>query len=220
MGFDAVRDGKSLLDEIFRPNAAIEIAFSRDEKDDFCIDAQLLPNADALPIDGGLMSLIPSGSRWDAARGWRAFFGRAISLSTGDYFMVGMEGVVGHPSRGAYPVMKAFGFTPAKPPIDQLVLLEQRLHRTEDTCEVGEYGVLRTGSRSPEEHVGVEAKVIRRAIEAYRSGNRFVFRTLIICESQVPRGPRGSLMATVPSITSAFRKRVKVKLAFCRQISP
>jgi hypothetical protein len=205
---DAVQEGMTLLDEFFGGTSLTRIDFDRTKADSFsaCITPCHIGGEACLSEEEAL-NLAPAGSNWKAAEGWRSFFGHMLQTKVGQWFIVGVEGVVPHEQRGAYPVLRAYAFRFDEKPLKEMQELACRLYEGPSLVG-GCWGVMRTHSKTPGDHRKVEGKIMGLAASSYRDHPTLLFRTLILCPSRLPRKyPLSSLVATVPTIQRTFSLR-------------
>ena len=91
------------LDEAVGAASILRIDFDRDETDSFQIRltgllAERLERKQLFPY-------LPRGTRWAQAVGWRCFLGAPFG-PVDNSFVVGVETVATHPTRGAYPLLR------------------------------------------------------------------------------------------------------------------
>jgi len=212
MTAEAVREGLNLLDQFFGGSAKGQVDFFRDKGDSFSIRILPLCDGDEWHLsEKEALSLIPEGSNWEVAEGWRSFFGHSLQTRSGLLFVIGAEGILPHKDRGAYPVMRAYTFAASKIPVTKMEALANKLSPGCSAC--GSWrGIIKTSSNTPAEHQEVEGTIIRLAAAFYRSRQqpRLLFRTLILCASRLPR-LRSSLVATVPSIERTFSRADRLR---------
>lgn len=209
---DTVTDGFDLIEKYLSRNAVYHIHFDRNETDSYVVDvwpsnsswSNSLTKEQVLP-------LLPSGSHWDAARGWKSFFGLPFSTPAESWVVLGSESVVLHRTRGSYPVFRGLLFPSQAVPERELLEMANDIAPAvkDDIQQKGTYGVIAASSQSQEEHKHVEAWIIRRAVASYRAGVRLLFQTLILSEHQIPARTTtidysDFLAATVPTIREYF----------------
>ena len=222
MSSDAIQEGLDLVRRSLSAAAFHRVVFSRDETDSYqlLIDANkgVSPALSRNEISG----LLPSGSKWLPACGWRSFFGAPFGIRGQEWLMIGVEAVVPHSGRGAYPVLHGYCFPFQQFPEGALLEIAQTVAgRAADCLGAETYGVIESNSREPQDHVGIEGWIIRQAVQAYRARKRLLFRTVILSEGEVPSSHRfrSSLVATVPSIRRTLSLSARTKLFLSRRIS-
>ena len=123
-------------------------------------------------IDVTKLGLLP-GSRWSQAHGWHSYFGIPFRFAERLWMAVGAEAIVSGTNGEAHPAYRAYVFPLTPKPCDQLVTCLQGLAKSIDPAvkSVGRptTGVVIAGSRSPEDHVRVEAWIVLSALSALRS---------------------------------------------------
>jgi hypothetical protein len=99
--------GRAILQEVLE-DVVHTIAFYRNETDSFALD--ILPvDPAAKPLSAScISSVLPKGSRWRSVVGWRCFRCVPLASKAGRFFCVGLEGVIAHAERGAFP--EYYGF--------------------------------------------------------------------------------------------------------------
>ena len=212
MPSNTVTEGLDLIEQFLSHNAAYRLHFDRDETDSYVINVRASEaGQDSLFSKEQVLPLLPVGSHWDAAQGWRSFFGLPFSAHGESWVVLGVEGVVVHKTRGSYPVLHGLFFPSRMVPESELLEMANKIApSTESNTEPKKtYGVIAASSQSQEEHKHVEAWVIRRAVASYRAGVRLLFRTLVLSEDQIPSQTgeidySDFLIATVPAIRERF----------------
>jgi hypothetical protein len=231
----AVAEALALVEAV-APLASHRISFDRDETDSFALTLERLrlPDASAamkaepeLKKDA-LLPLLPRGSQWNPAVGWRSFVVLPFVVPGVCAAAVGVEGIVPHASRGAFPVMRAFLISAEKISVALAELaaslpdagrISESLHRRRF--------IKTSEARSPREHQQWEGAMLRAAAEAWRSGEAKLLRTLMLSEDQAPwsrqwtdtlreltldaDGP-SYLVATVPVIRAQFSPSTRFTL--------
>lgn len=184
--------GYEALDEAVAKQTGYKIDFGRDDTDSYNLNVSSLKDNSSThdqPGNGDLLPLLPRGSAWEAARGWRSFFGVPYRFGENLWIAVGLRVVVGHDRRGAYPTSR-FYLVPFEPE-SVATILDRLLNRLVDQPEAGgtvgpSYGAVRSGAREPGDHRSTELDVLRRARAAYREGIRLLFRTAVLTEDELP----------------------------------
>jgi hypothetical protein len=220
-----VGDALDLVESVIAPSGVMRISLYRDATDDFTIALDSLRDKPVrLPSKLDVMPLLPEGSDW--IEGWRSFFALPFCADdVPDGVVVGAEGMVAHPERGAYPVFRGFLVHHAIVSglldniANSLVAGSRKRH--------GTYGVVNSNVVTPREHIRVEAQLLRFAAASYRDGDHLLLRTLLIAENEIPmdlpstfvgRGvewirrsqvPSKYLVASVASISRHFSDRAE-----------
>jgi len=217
---DTVIYGLNLIEKHLSRKAVCRIHFDRDETDSYIIDVQPITSVySSFPTKEQVLPLLPAGSHWDAARGWRSFFGVPFSTPDESWIVLGCEGVIVHRTRGSYPVFRGFLF-PARaiPERELLEMANEITSATEGHVQrKSTYGIIESSSQSQEKHKQIEAWIIRRAVTSYHAGIRLLFRTLLLSEHQIPSRRTGIdysyfLIATAPAIRERFSWRTRAWL--------
>jgi len=234
-------DGGALLERQCGRYAAYVVSLGRDESDNYAlaIDRKKREGVTVEPSPGELSSLLPVGSHWVQALGWRSFVGMPLVLQGGMWLAVGVEGVGRHAKGGAFARFRAMFL---QWPLD-VPSLEALWKVAEELCPRDEGQLVRyaplgianikTTSTNWEEHRHMEGRIIRRVVNDYGRRKLTLFRTLIICEDEVrrdyrtwrmlkARGGRGGafLTATVDEIrrTFSFRCRKRLSIVHDREV--
>jgi hypothetical protein len=228
-----------LLTEAFSGLAEYKVTFERDKSDSFTLALESLTEdlPDSYELDKtDVLPLLPSGSNWSQAEGWRSFFGIPCRFDENERLAIGLVEVKSHEQRGAYPVSSIFlteindSYLPNV--FDRLV--QQLKGVPGDSKELAPHrGAVRGTASTPDEYLGTELRILRRAREAYAKEERLLFRTAVLTEnnlppfsflnvfneqrdSELPFDYRSSLYGTIPSIyrTFSWSSRLKVMLDF------
>lgn len=220
---------------LIAPDASYIVEFDRDASDSYSIgiETQRPPPRGRDLGKNDVLPLLPLGSRWEPALGWRSFFARPFAWSGQTWWALGIQGVVRHETRGAYPVSKVALFPPQQFPHLGLEELASRLFSGRFPPGPVTYGVLRASSETPAAHARVEAWMLGRAVAAHHARRPLIFRTLVLSEDEVPRLPMLNglvralgmdellemvgaspqiLVATVPSIRKTFSSGARSSL--------
>jgi hypothetical protein len=210
-----------------------QISFERDSDDNYVIQVENRVHGEPVLSREDVLPLIPKGSQWSPACGWRSFFGRVATLRERPFLALGGQRVVRHASRGAYPVLRAALFSiPQTSPntvLGRTAAYNTALSRAVQAIRRSTHqplvaipqdvsGVIATDDANPGQHVDIEASLMEAANTAYQFGKYMEFRTLIMCDSEVQEYRSKSkllssvttgffLLATVPSITRSLSKQ-------------
>lgn len=182
------------------------------------------------------------------AQGWRSFIGIPFWQGNRNWLFLGVAGVVPHATRGAFPLLHGYRHFFEAPPLEGLTALSAALTATSDEYHQhrSSYGVHSADSRSPEEHVEVEAWIVLRASQAYARTEQLMFRTLLLSqedlnnvppfarrygasgaaensavvtgEKPVKIAPKLFLAATAPSIKASFSTAAWARLQVSRVV--
>ena len=222
-----IGDGLALVETI-SAFASHRISFDRDSSDSFAVTVDRLtsgPSGDVRKVD--VLPLLPRGSRWNAAVGWRSFVVQPFELPGICDAAVGVEAVVPHPSRGAFPIMRTF-LMHAESVSPALFQLAGALSAA--VLAVGALGqrelVWSSAARTPPEHQHYEALMLSAIAGAWRRGERRLLRTIVLSDDQAPwtrswpenvralttGGGPPYLVATVPPIREHFSRSTKLAL--------
>jgi hypothetical protein len=219
--------------EALAPLASHSISFDRDQTDSFALTLQRLTRPDGADSlkdvrKDDLLPLLPRGSHWNPAVGWRSFVVLPFDIPGICAAAVGVEGVVPHASRGAFPIMRAF-LMPAKSIPVALSQLAATLPATGGISELLDRRcfIKISDARSPSEHERYEGPMLRAAAEAWRFGEQKLLRTLMLSDDQAPWPRRWTdklremaldsnhssyLVATVPAIRAQFSRSTRLTL--------
>ena len=216
------------VDEWFADGAVSLIKLDRDESDTFNLTIQNLTDSEeTIPTRAVAFELLPPGSKWAQVVGWHSYIGIPFPPKNPHWIALGGETVVEHPTRGAFPVFRAYThqFPLSVKRIELLRKLADSLYSLSDEelqAVNGANGLIRSTSQSPQEHQWIESWIIRYAANLYREQRTlpFLFRTLVLSESQLtgekyphPRITNNPtcMMATVPVIEKTF-SRININL--------
>jgi hypothetical protein len=236
METNVVSEALHMVHNLLSEVAICTVCFRRDQTDSYSIE--LTPEDESLRAGFGkkdAMLVLPKGSRWSPALGWRCFFGIPLQTESGTWLVLGAEGVMADEARGAYPVFHGYVFRFETIPKVQLLSLADSIDRGQGSPTIaGGYGIIESGSLTPVDHRSLEARIIRSSVPSYEQGQHLLFRTLVLSEDQLPpnfllrrflwalytqMGIYYShfLMATVPSISKNFSAGAKIRLALERR---
>lgn len=223
-----VGDGLALVESI-ASFGSHRVSFDRDSSDSFAVTVDRLtsdPGGEVRKDD--LLPLLPRGSRWNAAVGWRSFVVQPFELPGICGAAVGVEAVVPHPSRGAFPIMRAFLMRAesVSPALFQLAGALSAAVLSVGALEQREL-VWSSAARSPQEHQHYEALMLAAVAEAWRRSEPRLLRTIVLSDDQAPwvrwwpdkaralttdGGRPPYLVATVPPIRTHFSRSTKLAL--------
>lgn len=110
MGEEFVERGFDALDSILGPHASHRVELRRDATDSFAVSISTLDPLGDLLSKEDVLPLLPVGSTWQTAIGWRSFYGVPFRRQTKLHLALGAEGILRHATRGAYPIAKVFLF--------------------------------------------------------------------------------------------------------------
>jgi hypothetical protein len=217
---DAIERGVALVETI-APFGCHRITFGRDASDSFSIAVERLkPDGQDVRKDD-LLPLLPRGSGWNGAVGWRSFVVLPFTLGAFSGAAVGVERVVPHLSRGAFPVLRAFLIVAGEVGAALEHLVAEISARPSPVALPNRRGaVWRSDALSPAEHERHEAPLLAATAAAWRRGERTLLRTVLLSDDQAPwrgsRRDRGQsfLIATVPPIRAHFSPSTRLSLAW------
>lgn len=186
------------------------ILFDRDETDSFRIKTEAVDPAVEQFTRAQLMRVLPVGSRWSDAVGWESYLVFPPTLLTPPGLaVIGLEYVVPHETRGAYPI-----FGGAALPVDRVSAALARLATTLDgqgnAYVSATYGVVRSDAQDALGYRGRAAWMLRSAAASFANGRPIHVRTLLLTQDEAP-GPsalfdrgRNLLFGTVPALCARF----------------
>lgn len=217
---ERVHSALDLVEKIASSCAPLQrIDYLRDDTDSYVVKLDPSDTTGRLPtkLDLFQYQLLPSGSQWVV--GWRSFV--ALPFATReihDGVVVGAEGCLPHPTRGAFPVFRGFYLRESQVSNVLEQIASEVAHGGRE--KRGTYGVINSSSATPDEHVPLEALMLRHAAAYYRHNESIVLRTALIAENELPTGmpstflgrslnwfkdaPTLYLVASVPAIRARF----------------
>lgn len=193
MHVEHVETARLMASECLGPMAAASLSLDRDESDSFDLttrvrDTRVMAEAECQTI---LEPLLPVGSSWRHICGWRSIFGSEIRSQGTRRYCVGYEGILPHPSRGAYPVADLYLFASEKDAEKPLASLADRLAAAAPSPDAAPdaivAGFLETTARRPYEHVRNEVAILRRAASAIADRGTATFATIALVPQRLPR---------------------------------
>jgi hypothetical protein len=224
------RDGR--FDDVTKSlayGAQYHLSCVRDEEDNYVIRFKGTEENALLKED--VVPLMPKGSQWRPGLDWRSFFGRFLNVRGRCWLALGGQRIVPHPSRGAYPIFRAYLFPFDHPhstsfygrPVSEVTQALSRAvgvlsaNPTPLTIGRGVSGVIKTENTTPSDHIRLEASIMEAANDAYQFGRHLEFSTLILCDGEFEdlgahhgcgeTGDASFIVGTVPSITRSFSKQ-------------
>lgn len=160
--------------------AEFTFALRRDEKDSYDISIHAGPGycGDLLLKAAQLLELLPSGSNWAPALGWRSIYGMPLYVQEGQYIVIGVEEILRHPTRGAFPVVDINFY-------GELSRATQALDTYFDGKALPQgpnyRGVVSISDL--DDYYAKEPLLIAPALRAWAAGENALFRTLALSES-------------------------------------
>jgi hypothetical protein len=205
-----------------------QLLLDRDESDSYRIRLEALGSSASLDEQLSRSQVLPSlpvGSRWLDAVGWESYVvypSRDLRVRSG-IAIVGLEYIVPHPTRGAYPLFGG-AIVPLPEVPSVLEQIAQSLDPRDAARVTATYGVVRSDSRSPEEHLAKAAWLLRAAASAFAHHHPLLVRTALLTEDEVPKSrtllsPKSVLLGTVPEICARFSPRAKYILWALHRLS-
>jgi hypothetical protein len=225
----AIGEGLALI-ETLAPLASHRLSFDRDAGDSFAVTIDRLQPVAADVRNDDLLPLLPRGSRWNAAVGWRSFVVLPFESPGLHGAVVGVEAVVPHATRGAFPVMHGF-IIRAEDVAPALGRLAAGLSSSGAGLAVGlpeqKWVIWTSDAQSPAEHQRHESWMIAATADAWRRGEPRLLRTVVLSDDQAPwsrswadrlreaasgGARRPYLVATVPPIRAQFLRSTRLAL--------
>lgn len=190
------------------------ILFDRDETDSYRLQLEAVRSDLRQLTRDEVMEALPVGSRWANAIGWESYVVVPIQEVAGeDIVIVGLQFVLPHPRREAYPIFAGVVVPLAKAP-ESLGKISHVLDPEEEK-EAPSYGIVLSKSRSTVEHWPVAAAILRSAALALANGRRVVVRTVVLTEDELRRTRSDRrLLGIVPGIAVRFSLKTKLALFF------
>lgn len=167
-------------------DALYQLTFGRDNTDSFAVTLLRLRDTGPLLLTNeDVTPLLPSGSTWAQALGWRSIFGTPLVLHQQRLVAVGVEHVIVHP-RGATPVVDAYIYRAEEFPSLEVAKFADTLDGGVGFNEVSPtYGILKTKSTIPTQQFPTEARILRHASASYSRGCKLLFATMLLCEDRL-----------------------------------
>ena len=203
-----------LLSEAAGESALHRILFDRDESDSFRLRVEAV-RPESSPISRAeILPALPMGSRWAGAIGWESYVVYCPKARQQELAVVGLEYVLPHETRGAYPVFAGVAL--------QIRDVAAALHAVAMGLDPDEQHlppkrpVHHSEARTPEEHRGPAAGLLRAAAAAFSAGARPLLRTAILSEDEVPpkwmilRG--NTILGIVPVLYERFSPMTRLVL--------
>lgn len=215
-------DRVALLLDATAESAQQQILFDRDETDSYRIRFEEVRAASRQLTRAEVMPALPVGSRWAEAVGWESYVVFPVKdLGAHDAALVGIEYVVPHPSRGAYPVFAGV-VIPIADVASALRAIAEGLDPENTFAVAATYGVVPSDAQSVDQHRHKAAWILRSASAAFDSGAQPLVRTAILTEDEVPSAGTllsGSiLLGTVSPLRSRFSWKARASLRLSSRI--
>ena len=176
------------LDAHAYEHALLKFSVDRDESDsyDLSLSRYALGNSGIASNlqSSDLMNLLPTGTSFRKAVGWRNIFGAQFFCHSSSFAVIGIEQIVPHSSRGAFPRSSIYLYSDLALAAAGLRQLGSQLPMPVKYANKW-YGIYNCNSQTPDAHRAYEASTISCAIHHWTSGTRFLFRTLLIDESSL-----------------------------------
>ncbi len=226
--------GFEILREILGDRAGFQIVFDRNDEDKFSLNVSILTGVNKnidRPPDPDLIDLLPEGSNWSQALGWRSFFGTPYEHEDQLWLALGLVKILKHDHRGAFPRSEIFLVNFESENLGELVHRIGKRVADVDKSEdpVPRHGALVGDAVHPSEHRKLEGQILRGAAYAYEDDSRLLFRTAVLTENEIP-DPRflrffssepsdnsplhftETLYGTIPTIYQEFRWASKLQV--------
>ena len=205
-------------------DASHHVRFDRDGSDSYRIQIEPVAAGAGAVQRSHVMPVLPVGSRWADAVGWESHVVMPARLLPGlGAAIVGLEVVVPHASRGAYPVFAGAVVPEARVPA-VLRRLALALDPDGRPSEAATYGVVESASRSPAEHTRPAASLLRSCARAFEQRERLLTRTLLLTEDEaiqtVSLLGTDFLVATAPGLRDRFSPEARLRLRLRRNPLP
>lgn len=212
------------VDKWFADGAISLTKLDRDESDTFKLTVENLSDLqETIPNRALAFEFLPAGSKWEQVISWHSYIGIPFPTQNPQWIALGSETVIEHPTRGAFPVFRAYThpFPLSENLLERLGKLADSLYSLSDEEQLAvnsRNGLIRTTNASPEDHRWIESWIIHYAAKSYRKPITLpiLFRTLVIAESQLtgekyphPKNgnePPDCMMATVPTLEKSFSR--------------
>ncbi len=214
-------DRISILAHATCESAYQHLRFDRDESDSYRIQLETGAASGRALTRAQVMPALPVGSRWTDAVGWESYVVfPSNELESPDVAIVGIEYVVPHATRNAYPVFAgALVAMDAVPGILRSIakrLVPEGAESPSSPVEAT-YGVVTSKSRSPAEHLPCAAWLLQAAATSFEADDPLLVRTLVLTEDEVPKArhllSRSLLLGTAPPIRSRFSASARAVLS-------
>lgn len=197
----------AILVSAARDYAFQAILFDRDQTDSFRLEFEGLGTASHTLSRQHLLSALPVGSRWAPAVGWSSYVVTPPrALGSTDLALIGLEYVLPHETRGAYPVLGGVVLLAS----DVATVLRAIASSLDPDAGAlpPKRCVYHSEARTPEEHRGPAAALLRAAAAAFAIGKRPLVRTAILSEDEVPAKwmilKQAVFVGTVPGLFREF----------------
>ena len=167
-------------------NAFLRFSINRDETDSYNLELEHYaagingPTSHLQSAD--LMNLLPTGTSFRKLVGWRSIFGSQFLCGGVSVAVIGIEQIVAHPTRGAFPCSHIYIYPNLMIAADGLSLLMGELPAPARDAYLRNM-IYPCTSEAPIAHLVHEASTIACAIHSWKANRQFLFRTLLVDES-------------------------------------
>ena len=208
----------ALLARATEKYALQHVLFDRDEGDSNRIQIEeVRPSPDQLSRSQ-VMRALPVGSRWTGAIGWESYVVfPPRELETRNLAIIGLEYVLSHPSRGAYPVF-AGAVLEERDVARVLREIVEGLGGEQADVDVVP-GVVRSDVQAPQNYRKDAARLLQKASSSFDEKRPLLVRTVIMTEDEVPKWlllrtvfRRPVLLGTVEPLRRHFSRKIQAQL--------
>jgi hypothetical protein len=219
-----VGDPFELLLQATAKSTQQQVLFDRDQTDSYQIRLQAVRSDRRQLTRAEVMPALPVGSRWADAVGWESYVVFPALSQPDRVVLIGLEHVVPHRSREAYPVFAGAVLPLADVPAAlRAIAAGLDSENTDDIAAT--YGVVSSSARSIDEHRKTAAWILRAASSAFAADKQLLVRTAILTQDEVPpgrtlRSPRSILLGAVSPLRSHFSWKAKLILKGLEAVIP
>ncbi len=169
-------------------NACLKLSLDRDESDSYALKLEryTLDNTGSFSniSVSDLTNLLPTGTSFRKVVGWRSIYGAQFIFNFARAVAVGIEEIVPHAFRGAFPRSTVFVYPDLSLAVGALKIIGDHLPAPA-TNAIKRYDIYPCKSATPEAHCVDEASAVYCAKEHWLRGTPFLFRTLLIDETSL-----------------------------------
>lgn len=180
-------DRFACLTSATRARALQHVLFDRDDTDSFRIQFENLSDVHGL-TRAQVLPALPAGSAWARqAIGWESYIVfPSHRLGSRNLALIGMECVVSHDTRGAYPVFAGSVVDQAHVP-ELLTTIAATLYPGEVNTIQAARGIVHSDAKTPQQHMRTAARILRSASSSFLVSDPPIVRTTLLTEDEVPR---------------------------------